>query len=142
MEQSCGGEAHLLNRSGADHFGVALAEVKDRKEHLLQLLSAFLVVIFGSDTKLLAGLIERVAHCHEFLIVFKPYNTSACVRLRCFELKPARDKRDLDVGQSLTSRSPIVCQTLGYIERPAKSAILARDQIGAVRGKFSQCRCE
>ncbi len=59
MEQFGGGKAHLLNRSGADHFGVALAEIKDRKEYLLQLLSAFLVAIFGSDTKLLAGPIER-----------------------------------------------------------------------------------
>lgn len=59
MEQSGGGEAHLLNCSGADHLGVALAEIKDCKEHLFQLLSAFLVAIFGSDTELLAGLIER-----------------------------------------------------------------------------------
>ncbi len=73
VEQSGRGEAHLLNRSRADHLGVALAEIKDRKEHLFQLLSAFLVAIFGSDTKLLAGL--RVAHCHEFLIVFKPHGT-------------------------------------------------------------------
>jgi len=42
---------------------------------------------------------------------------SVCARLRCFELKPARDKRDLDVGQSLASRSLIVCQTMGYIEK-------------------------
>jgi hypothetical protein len=75
VEQPGGGEAHLLNRSGADHFGVVLAEVKDRKEHLLQLLSAFLVAIFGSDTKFLAGLIECMAHGHEFLIVFKPHDT-------------------------------------------------------------------
>jgi hypothetical protein len=64
-----------MHRSSADHFGVALAEVKDRKEHLLQLLSAFLVAFFGSDTKLLAGFIEGVAHGHEFLIVFKPHGT-------------------------------------------------------------------
>ena len=75
MKQSGGGGAHLLNRSGANHFGVALAEIKDRKEHLLQLLSAFLVAFFRLDTKLLAGLIERVAHGHEFLIVFKPHDT-------------------------------------------------------------------
>ena len=64
-----------MHRSSADHFGVALAEIKDRKEHLLQLLSAFLVAFFGSDTKLRARFIERVAHGHEFLIVFKPHGT-------------------------------------------------------------------
>ena len=64
-----------MHRSSADHFGVALAEVKDRKEHLLQLLSAFFVAFFGSDTKLIAGFIERVAHGHKFLVVFRPHGT-------------------------------------------------------------------
>jgi hypothetical protein len=78
-----------------------LAEFKDRKEHLLQLLSASLVAFFRSDTKLLAGLIERVAHGHQFLIVFKPHDTIRVCETGSFKLKPARDKRDLDVGQSL-----------------------------------------
>ena len=61
------------NRSFDHIFGTYVP--RPDQSVLLQLLSAFLVAFFGADTKLLAGLIERVAHGHEFLIVFKPHDT-------------------------------------------------------------------